>query len=223
MKTTALFLLLIFVAAPAAAQDEAVPEIAVTGMARATPEIKAARITASIEASAASAQEAASQVEAKAGKIKEQVLAVSNAAVIENRGADMTAEARGAAAITPQSGVRVVRYVAVTNPDLSKTGQLVDLLLKAGAAAVTQVEYLPEAEGTAKLKAIQEASDQARVKAELLARSLGVKVGSVISAAIDEEPAGELVREQMLRGGEAVRYNLDERMIQLTVRFAVIR
>lgn len=81
-------------------------------------------------------------------------------------------------------GYRTTNRIQATVKDLSKTGRVIDAAVQAGANSVSGVSFaLSDAkQSDLKVAALQEASANAKSKAQSIASGLGITVGQVFSA-----------------------------------------
>lgn len=80
------------------------------------------------------------------------------------------------------TGYRVSNVVNVTQRNLERVGQLIDVGIKAGANVVQGVNFTIEDPTPFRREALVKAIGQAKSKAQLMAENLGVRLGTVISA-----------------------------------------
>ena len=78
-------------------------------------------------------------------------------------------------------GYNVANQVRVTVRDLDRIGSLIDTGIKAGANNVQNVSFFIENDSALKREALVKAISEAQLKAEVMARSAGVKLGKVVS------------------------------------------
>jgi uncharacterized protein YggE len=86
------------------------------------------------------------------------------------------------------TGYQVNNQLSVTVADLEKVGAVVDTAVAAGANAVYDVTFTASDVSGVQAEALRLACAEARAKATVIADSLGVKLGRVLSVA-DEAPA----------------------------------
>jgi uncharacterized protein YggE len=81
------------------------------------------------------------------------------------------------------NGYQTVNSLQITLKDLSKAGIVIDAAVQAGANRVQSVSFglTDSKQNEVKTQALEEASTSARIKAESMARGLGVSLGKVIS------------------------------------------
>ncbi|MCE9671748.1 SIMPL domain-containing protein [Myxococcus stipitatus] len=85
-------------------------------------------------------------------------------------------------------GYRVSNVVSVHVTELSRVGSLLDQALAAGANRVDQVRFGLARQDTVQGEALRQAVTRARKSAEVLAASLGVKLGAVVDASTVTAP-----------------------------------
>ncbi len=85
-------------------------------------------------------------------------------------------------------GYRVTNRLSVTVTDLSRVGAVVDAAIAAGATHIYEVRFTAQDTSQVKADALRRAVAEARAKAEVIAESLGLKLGRVVSA-VDEVSA----------------------------------
>lgn len=208
---------------PSFAQEEAVPgEIIVTAAERYWVGADSVRITTRLETTGKSALEAQAALEQTAASLETAAKNLGEVKKSLRRGEGFVNAADKNAPISNSSAVRAERYLAFEIYDKSKTGTLIDTLLKAGASEITEVEYLAPAESEAHEVALEKAAKLAQNKAEKIAKTLGVSLGRVISASSAEEPLGASLRKQLQQGIPIERYSERDSSVYLTVRYEVL-
>ncbi len=85
------------------------------------------------------------------------------------------------------TGYQVQNSVAVTLRELSKTGELIDAALGAGASTLDSLEFHLDDPTSAAERARDEAMSDARARATTIARAAGAQLGDVI-AVIEGQP-----------------------------------
>ncbi len=192
------FSLAALLALPAAAQAQIVPSqppqpsgisVVGSGIVLATPNI--ARVTLGVEVSngslAAAQSDAAQRMDAVIGKLKSHGLADDDIRTVSYN-------------ISPQydtsrdSGAQVLRGYQVQNlvdarvTNVSTLGQLLDDVVSAGATRVFGIRFEADNMEALKTQARDQAMQNARAKAEQLARDAGVSLGRAIT--IEESDVG---------------------------------
>lgn len=84
---------------------------------------------------------------------------------------------------SPQiSGYKVHNDIIVTVRDITSIGKIIDLAVKSGANQVQNIRFYVEGSTAQKAKALTQAIEEARVKAEVIAAALGKKIVGIKSA-----------------------------------------
>lgn len=84
-------------------------------------------------------------------------------------------------------GYRVTNMIRVNTSNVSMVGRIIDAATTAGANEVQSIEFSIRDTSDLKDRAIQDAIDDARRKAEAAARSLGVSVVGPVSIVVDSQ------------------------------------
>lgn len=205
----------------AAAQDSNPREIAVFADARVVVAADTVMITLLIEDTGKSAAEALIAADKKMEQVKKAVEALNAGAVASVRGSQLQAAGSPGAGLSGASAMRAQRLLGVKTSQVTRAGEIVDTALASGAQKAMYVDYTVENSAEAQLLAIKEASDRARKKAELLAQTLGVKLGGLLSATVTEDPEGAAVREQMRLGRDLAQFTEKEIHTMANLRFSV--
>lgn len=99
---------------------------------------------------------------------------------------------------------RVSNTVQVTLDDAKKVGIVIDTAVEAGANSVESIQFLKKDTSQAQRQALQKACQEAKLKAEAIAQSLGVKITGILSV---QESGGisypPIYRAEKLAGGGA--------------------
>jgi len=96
--------------------------------------------------------------------------------------------------------IRMRRFIGVTTSNIEKVPQIIDTALAQGASEITAVELSVQNANQSVNQTIELATQRTKEKAEILAKSLGVKLGGIIDATITEDPAGKMIRLDQQRG-----------------------
>ena len=112
-------------------------------------------------------------------------------------------------------------FLAAETATTTKASAIIDTAISAGASEVTDVDYFVREESAAHLAVVKEATERGRKKAELLASSLGVSLGELLSASITETSAGSIERYNNMIGKDVSNYTEKELQILANLRFAV--
>jgi uncharacterized protein YggE len=210
--------------AAAQAPMEQIPaEISVTSEEHYFPLPELVRIMVTVETSGATATETAQALEAATEKVKQAAKGTAGIAAFTIRRETFHSAAQQGGAITVNTAVRAQRHISIETQELQKCGNIIDQTLRAGAVAVTEVEYLADSEGKAHLEALRQATEKAKAKAALAAASSGVKLGAVLSIAVTEEPPGAGLRDNLERGFDLLRAAEKDSSVSVTVRYEVLK
>jgi len=86
-------------------------------------------------------------------------------------------------------GYQVRNQITITSSDLPKVGSIINTALKAGANEVQDVAYSLDDYSSAQATALNKACANANIKANAIARALGIKMGAIISVKEGSNPA----------------------------------
>ena len=222
-----------FASSPASAQAPAqiqVPsaapsipaEISVTAEQRYFSPLSIFRLSASLEAAGPNAEAAVQSLETATAKLKEAVKSLSTRAVVYVRKESLHNANRENSAPSGNSAIKAQRQISVETTETDKAGKLIDLLFRSGVSAITQTQLFSPSEDRAHLDAVQQATDKAKRKAELVAASLGVKLGNILSASVTEEPPATELREGIEHGLGPISGGVQDSNVLVTVRFEVV-
>ena len=120
------------------------------------------------------------------------------------------------------AGYRAVNQVAVTVRDLAKLGAAIDESIQNGANNVENVSFAVETPGKWRDAAITKAVQEARAKAESLAKASGLRIKRIIAmseSAIDIRPYQmnyNLKKADALSAGESVSTPLEPGNVKIT-------
>lgn len=214
-------------ASPCFAQEVFNKEIAVSADAWSWSSPDHSRITFALEESGKTTDEAFKKLNEKGTRLVKELQALAEK--------DFKAVERGTAVLSPKStpatagagsantnqGFQVRRYIAIETTVLANVGILIDKALTLGAVTLSDVDYAVTDNSQAKLKAMEDASHAAKEKAATIAKSLGVSLGPLLSAAVTEEPVGKILRERRERGESPAIYSDSESHVFVTLRYEV--
>jgi len=110
------------------------------------------------------------------------------------------------------TGYQVTNTVRVSIKDLTKTGQVIDAATAAGANEIQGVSFEVENDEALRNEALVKALNNAKEKAELIAKTLGVRVGPVVS--VRETSAPSVMPMRMMMAGEAKMASAPETPIE---------
>lgn len=208
-----------FAQTPAA---EPMREIAVTAQARSWVPGELARITLSVRGDGSTAAEALSAIDDAARKVREALSKLNVKLRISKRGENFSSAAGKGAAISRGTAVIAERFLGVETSSLKSVGVVIDKALGAGAASVSSVEYFALGGEKQLLQAVNEATEKAKRKAQLVAQNLSVKLGPLIAATVTEEPQGAVLRRQMQQGIDSSRFSEKETNVYVNIRFEAL-
>ncbi len=176
-------------AAPAAAQEKPGTEVTVTGSARISIKPNMAQLRVGVETSAPAAKDAseknASRMQAVIDILKAMGIAdtdirttsVSIYPVFHYPDKTMASDQPSEPQIT---GYRASNEVQVTINDISRTGEVMDAAVTAGANSVGDLRFTVKDDSAQRAQALTEATKQARAKAEAIATGLGMSVSATL-------------------------------------------
>ncbi len=181
------------------------------------------RVTVLVEASGKTSVEALKVLQGKAGTITAAIKQViGEEGNINSRGDEITPT--GQSKLDTTAEVQMKRYIGIETKALEKSSAIIDAALKAGARSITDVDYAVRDDHQNRLHAIEEATQRAKNKAEALAKSLGITLGSVLSATVTEESDGRTLRDKRIRGEDvAANYRDTDSHIFVSLRFGILK
>ena len=86
-------------------------------------------------------------------------------------------------------GYQIRNQITITLDDLQSIGRIVDTSLKAGANEVQNIAYSLKDYNSIQAQALSQACTNANIKANAIARALGIKVGAIVSVKEGSAPA----------------------------------
>jgi uncharacterized protein YggE len=170
------------------------PTLAVTGQgeASAKPDLAVVRVGAAVQASAAS------DAQAKVNQVVQATLASLkglgiDAQRISTSGVELsplysTPEPRRPGDVPPPpqvTGYQASNVVRVEVTDIQRVGEVIDAAVKAGANRIDGVSFELKDQGEARAKALRDAVADARIKANVMAEAMGLRLESVLE--VNEE------------------------------------
>lgn len=87
------------------------------------------------------------------------------------------------------TGYQVRNQITITSGDMQGIGQIVDTALKAGANEVQNISYSLKDYSSVQATALSQACTNANIKANAIARALGIKLGAIVSVKEGSTPA----------------------------------
>ena len=178
-------------------------------------------ITVRSQQTSATAAEATSSLSAKGAKLLAALTAVDPNTKLRLRGEKYLPSTPGPLAIKSGAPVTVERIFAIESGDIEKAGKLIDTALASGASLITDVAFSARNGEIPVQSAIELASKRAREKAELAAKTLGVKLGALLSSVVTEEPEGEALRQQLQTGQPVAEFGERVQHVYVSVRYSV--
>lgn len=115
----------------------------------------------------------------------------------------------------------VKRSLLVETQDLNNQSKIIDTILQSGQFVINDVNSTVRNNNQPLLSAISEATALAKKKAETLAQSLGLTLGTLVSADTNEEPVGEMIKERMQEGGNIIDYGDRKLQVVVTLRYTI--
>ena len=206
-----------------AAEPEMPAEISVSAEAHYFSPPDTVRLIVLIEATGQTAADAVQALETGTTKVKDTLKTSGVTATLTVLRQNLFNAAQKGSPISTASAVKAQRVAAIEAQDLDKAGRIIDQLLRSGAAAVSEVQYVAAPESKSHLEAVRKATEDAKAKAALVAGSFGVKLGRLLSAGITEEPPLPVVREGMERMSELPHGAERDLAVSVTVRFEITR
>ncbi len=188
----------------AAAGSERLVSVAGEGVVRIRPDL--ARLQVGVETRAATAQQAQAENARLTQAVVDAVLRLGVAGEdVQTAWLGLSPEYDYSGKSPRLSGYRAFNQVNVTVRDLGRVGRVVDAAVAAGANNVSGVGFGLSDEAAVRRQALGKAVEDARARAEALARAAGVALGEVVSLAEAEAPMPVPVfkRELAMAEGDA--------------------
>lgn len=197
---------------------DAPPQISVSGDARGLIAPDAARITASFEEQALTVTTANEAIQSRLNKVLNSLKSIApKGVIVTERGSNISGVAEGSP-IVAKSTVSILRTVAFETSELDRVGALADTIAATGASGILGIEYFVSDGSTARNYLVTQALDRAKLRAQLSASQLGVKLGKLLDTVVSEEPIEKIERTQ-----ETISYGYGdvEAQVSANLRFAV--
>ena len=199
----AAFLAMALSAIPSAA-DEAEPKgIGVNGHGEVKAEPDVARVMVSVLTQSKDQGQAAEQNAKLTTAVRDALMTKFNLAKkdLETFGYNIQPQYDYQARPPKVVGYQVRNTIRVSIKDLTKTGQVIDAATAAGANEIQGVSFEVENDAALRNEALVKALTNAKEKAELIAKTLGVQVGPVVS--VRETSAPSVMPMRMMMAAEA--------------------
>jgi uncharacterized protein len=178
-------LLLLFISSPAVAEEkDKVMKVSGTGVVSAKPD--RARVHMDVSYVDRSIVSAKKKVDEKVIQIQKMLLRenvkpadmnTSNLSVYEERNEPVNRD--GSRDVAKQDRYRVSREITVKIENISKLDIILDNALNLGTSSVRNIEFYSSRIDEIKFEAIRKASEDARKKADFLAKQFGCRVGKI--------------------------------------------
>lgn len=124
------------------------------------------------------------------------------------------------------SGYEVRNEILVTVRDLSKVGNTIDIAVKNGINQVQNIRFYVEGNMDQKIKALRQAIEEARSKAEVIAAAIGKKIVGVKSATGDwynDSPPPIILEKRMAAGaGSAMDTPINPGMVEIRASAQIV-
>lgn len=172
----------------------------------------------------ASAQEALAALDKKQSILLESLKKISANLIFSIRGNKIAASNSnlGNSQIKTGQPISVKRSILVETKEFSgNQSKIIDTILQSGQFVIAGINYSVRENNQPLLDAITQATASAKKKAETIAQSLGLTLGTLISADSNEEPEGEMLKEKMLNGENLVDYGDQKLQVVVTLKYAV--
>lgn len=213
----------LFAHADNAAPAEGLTEISVVGDAPYIAPPDSFTIDISLDQTGASASEAFSQLDNRVSRLTDLAHSACPESVLRSRGDKFLPATSGSLTMKSGAPLNIQRTVSVDCSKVESIGKMVDGVLGVSGTSIVSVSYFVRNGSSALISAAQLAAKRGAEKANALASSLGVKLGSLVSSVLTEEPEGDALREQLHRGQPALDYGDKELRVYVTLRYNIAR
>jgi uncharacterized protein len=182
--------------ADAQTQPAETNEISVIGEASTTIQPNALSLSVLIEDTGKSAQEAISIVEQKSERLKKALQGLNLGLAINNQGENISSAGNFPGNINLNAAIKFQKILSIETSQIKKSGEIIDSALANGASKIINVKFKVGNYEEQRAQTLKAANANALAQAQIVATSLGVKLGQVLSAGITEDPEAETLREQ---------------------------
>lgn len=196
-------------------------EISVTADAVYATSADFVQIIASFEATAQTAREAESAVEAKVTQFQTGLKQSGIPAEVRDKNRGLQASASSSGFWKVGVSVLAKRSLAIETSKVADASTLADLALQKGADRIESIRYSVRNSSGASLIALKTATLKAREKAEAVAASLGLGIGSLLSLTETVEPGAEIIRQRLELGESPGQFSDEELHVIVTARFEI--
>lgn len=180
-------------------------------------------IEVTTEQVATSAQEAISAIDKREIALNDLLKKINPNIKLNSRGNKISASTTNSNNLQIKAGqaLAVKRSFLIECSELSTQSKIIDTILQAAQFNITEIRYFVRDNNQPLLDALNRATSNAKRKAEVIAKSLGLELGNLISADTNEEATGEMVKERMLSGEESFDYGDKKLQVVVTLKFSV--
>lgn len=189
--------------------------IQVTGEAQAFIENKTSVVKIQVEANGSSAAQTDKQIEAEISRV---VKSKSSTLIIHRT--DYFGATSDPSKLVKGSPIRAVTTASIVSND-GTTGTLIDQLLNQQNIKIISVSTRASNKSEAILAAYTTAVQNARVKAENIAKENALTLGNILEISVNEEPPPSSIRDQLQNNPEQVDSGSEELKIFANVKFEI--
>ncbi|MBP9837570.1 MAG: SIMPL domain-containing protein [Proteobacteria bacterium] len=215
----------IFVASQVLAQDDnqsALTEISATAYEKYYQAPDSVSFNINLEQTGANSVDILTSIDEKTNKLIQNLKNITPNVLISSRGDKFTpASQTSNNRIKLTTPFSVSRTLRVETNDLTKLSKLFDNSLQSGQTSISNLIFSVKDSQKGLVEAVAKASIKAKEKAEQIAKTLNVNLGSLISADSTEEPNGEMLREKLQEGEDIVSYGDIELNVSVTVKYSI--
>ncbi|MCC6954627.1 MAG: SIMPL domain-containing protein [Deltaproteobacteria bacterium] len=176
-----------------------------------------------LDESGTSASESDKTLEKRRTKLESAARAVADDAKVFVRSSEYSSGTGRAGAVTPQSPVRIVRYLGVETGRPERTSQLIDALLSNGASSLVTTTFMVRDREAAIAQGAADAAKKARAQAEAVARTLGVVLGPLVATAVAADDEASLLIREKQEGVPPADFRDQEIKVTASVRYEIAR
>lgn len=190
-------------------------DLTVSGEAVAVIPVSGLQLTITMSQTSQTAGEASRALDEREKRVRDALAQSGVKSPLTVRGQRLTSSANAPAVLKAGIAVTVQRDLLLRLERNEGAGAVVDRLLAIPETTITDQLPLPAAGGDELEGAIATAVDQAKAKAESVAKQLGAPLGRILSLTVTEEPDGAAIREQMQEGIPPGKYG--DRLVKVFV------
>lgn len=179
------------------------------------------QIIVGLESTAPSAKEAETAIENKVSQLRNALKQGNFEASIRDRNRTLQASTGPGTPWRAGTLVLAKRLLAVESANIASSAPIIDTLLQKGADRIESIRFSVRNALPLSTAALKLASARAKEKAEVVAQSLGLNVGTLLSLNETVEPGAEIVRQRMELGEGPGQFSDEELHVIVTARFEV--